>query len=225
MPHSALIRTFTGRTLDLLAPEPEAIAIEDIAHGLAHTCRFSGQCARFYSVAEHAVRVSQMVPAEHALIGLLHDASEAYLSDLVSPLKVLRDLSGYRAIEAALMDVILRRFCPGWPAQAGPRDPGAPPGLPESVERADHELVELEMAVLFDGLDIVNLDYHAPVVAERLFLFRFKYLSLRMRATPAPANQGETFGAIVYLERIQRELTQLRNALGLPPAGDHGCGA
>jgi hypothetical protein len=164
---TALIRTFTGLDLDLLDPQPEAIAIEDIAHGLAQTCRFSGQCPRFYSVAEHSVRVSLMVPARDALEALLHDASEAYLSDLVSPLKALHDLMGYRLIEARLMEAIYWRFGLSRRKRL----------FAESVARADHELVELEMAVFFDGLEIVDLECWAPAPAEGQFLRRFAALS------------------------------------------------
>ena len=204
---TALIRTVTGRDVDLLDPQPQAIAIEDIAHGLAHTCRFSGQSARFYSVAEHAIRVSHMVPARDALVALLHDASEAYLSDLVSPLKALGDLAGYRAIESRLMQAIYRRFCPSWPPPAG-WTLGESLGLldlPESVQRADHELVELEMAVLFDGLDVVDLACHAPVVAKRLFLARFDELVVEVAQQPHTLALLTPAGAATRLHYVQEE--------------------
>jgi len=189
---TARLRTYTGLDLDPLDPQPEALAIEDIAHGLAHTCRFSGQCPRFYSVAEHSVRVSRMVPARDALVALLHDATEAYLSDLVSPLKALGDLAGYRAIEARLLAAIYRRFCPSWPLQDEARLPGEGLGLPVSVRRADDDLVELEMALFFDGLDTVDLACHAPVVAKRLFLARFHELTQTVgcRGTPPTSQRG-----------------------------------
>lgn len=93
------IATFTGRRHYFLDPHPSEIVIEDIAHALSMICRYGGHCRTFYSVAEHSVRVAEAmllgrfgdlnyVPIE-VLFALLHDASEAYLGDLVHPLKVI----------------------------------------------------------------------------------------------------------------------------------------
>ena len=68
-------------------PRPAEINIEDIAHHLSMLCRFSGAVSRYYSVAEHSYHVSHMVPPELALEALLHDATEAYLGDLIRPVK------------------------------------------------------------------------------------------------------------------------------------------
>lgn len=81
------IQTYTGRRFDLFAPQVDQIAIEDIAHALAMTCRFNGHTLRFYSVAEHSLRVAEILPARYRLWGLLHDAHEAYCGDVVRPLK------------------------------------------------------------------------------------------------------------------------------------------
>ena len=64
----------------------------------------------FYSVAQHSVIVSERVPPEHALWGLLHDASEAYLCDVARPVKRLPELAGYRDAEAAIMRAVSDRF-------------------------------------------------------------------------------------------------------------------
>jgi hypothetical protein len=71
-------RTFTGRRVHSLSPSSDEIDIDDIAHSLAYQCRFLGHTDGFYSVAQHSVLVSQMVPEQDALWGLLHDAAEAY---------------------------------------------------------------------------------------------------------------------------------------------------
>ena len=84
------IETFTGKHFYPLDPKPEDFDLVDIAHSLANTCRFRGHVRRFFSVAEHSVNVSKLaegIDPGAAVQGLLHDAAEAYLSDLASPLK------------------------------------------------------------------------------------------------------------------------------------------
>jgi len=95
----ALIMLASGKVIDLVAPDPALINIEDIALSLSRICRFGSQIRpnRFYSVAEHSVHVSYRVAPEAALPALLHDATEAYLGDVVRPLKAI--LPTYRAIE------------------------------------------------------------------------------------------------------------------------------
>ena len=102
------VSTRSGRRVALLNPSPSQIAIGDIAHGLAHQCRFNGQTNKFYSVAQHSVLVASILPRELRLAGLLHDASEAYLGDIVQPLKDL--LPDYQAIEAKFCEVLGTRF-------------------------------------------------------------------------------------------------------------------
>lgn len=104
--------TFTGRRFYPLNPIAGDVELMDIAHALSHLCRFTGHTRAFYSVAEHSVRVSKIVPPEHALWGLLHDASEAYLQDLPRPLKQW-GLFGliYRLAEHRVMRAVRERFC------------------------------------------------------------------------------------------------------------------
>lgn len=84
--------TFTGTGFDPFNPQAEDVRLEDIAHHLAMTCRYGGACPKFYSVAEHAVRVSDLVlqvTKSHswALYALHHDSAEAYLHDIRRPIK------------------------------------------------------------------------------------------------------------------------------------------
>ena len=102
------VSTKSGRRVALLNPSPSQIVIGDIAHGLAHQCRFNGQTNKFYSVAQHSVLVASILPRELRLAGLLHDASEAYLGDVVQPLKEL--LPEYQAIEENFCKVLGMRF-------------------------------------------------------------------------------------------------------------------
>jgi len=81
------ITTVSGKRVFPLKMKRDDIDIKDIAHALGKICRFGGHSKQFYSVAEHAVWVSKLVPTELALFGLCHDNAEAYLGDIVSPIK------------------------------------------------------------------------------------------------------------------------------------------
>jgi 5'-deoxynucleotidase YfbR-like HD superfamily hydrolase len=102
------IRVFSGKYINPLEPALHLIDIEDIAHSLSMQCRFGGHTKVFYSVAEHCINVCQMVAPGHELAGLLHDAAEAYLLDIPSPVKA--NLSEYKGIEDRLMTVISEKF-------------------------------------------------------------------------------------------------------------------
>ncbi|MEM9221073.1 MAG: metal-dependent phosphohydrolase [Pseudomonadota bacterium] len=102
------IQTHTGVAFHILDPQPEDIAIEDIAHALSNTCRFVGHTNKFYSVAQHSVIISDHLPQHLKLAGLLHDASEAYLNDFARPFKKL--LIQYSGLEAWLMGAIANKF-------------------------------------------------------------------------------------------------------------------
>ena len=100
------IATASGIEFWPLDPRPEDIQIEDIAHALSQQCRFAGHTKQFYSVAEHCVRAADLVPEEHALVALLHDASEAYLVDLPSPVK--HQMPDYVEAESRMQKAIYR---------------------------------------------------------------------------------------------------------------------
>lgn len=102
---SGICQTHSGRAWNILDPDPNAVEIEDIAHALSNQCRYNGHTNQFYSVAEHSVRVASCLPEEHQLAGLLHDAAEAYLGDIIRPLKPL--IEGFEAIEERTMEAIL----------------------------------------------------------------------------------------------------------------------
>lgn len=107
-PLSNVICTFTGRYFNLESPLPGQVDIRDIAWALSNICRFGGHSLGFYSVAQHSVLVSRIVPPAAARAGLLHDAVEAYFGDVVKPLKNL--LPDYRRLEAQAEAVIMRKL-------------------------------------------------------------------------------------------------------------------
>lgn len=122
-----LIATYTGRAFPIEDPHPADVRLDDIASALANLCRFGGHPKRFYSVAEHSVLVSRHVPARVALWGLLHDASEAYLGDVVRPLKRAAALTGYREIERRVQLAICKAM-------------DLPPAEPETVTIVDKRI-------------------------------------------------------------------------------------
>lgn len=156
------IRTFTGIYVNVFEPTPEMICIEDIAHALSNQCRFSGHLPTFYSVAQHTVAMSKLMHESHKLAALLHDASEAYLLDIPSPIK--KGLSNYKEIEDKLMILIAEKFGFQYP-------------LHEKVKEVDNYMLQWEWSRLMLGKDIFpKIECWSPNDAKRYFLSTFKEL-------------------------------------------------
>ncbi len=161
----AWIQGYSGTKIYPLALTPSQILLTDIAHALALKCRFNGHCNAFYSIAEHSWHVSQLVwcPRE----GLLHDAAEAYLADIVSPVKpFLRD---WKEIEEQAERAIASRFDLTYP-------------WPQEVKAADTAMALRERIALMkhtshawniygDPADVTIYKW-SPEDAERAFLNR-----------------------------------------------------
>lgn len=186
----AWIETFTGKKFHLLDPQPEEICIEDIAHALSMQCRYTGHVKKFLSVAEHSYNVCNLLSGEdlvgksQQLAGLLHDASEAYITDLSRPIKVLTPVGPpYYEIEDRIMRVIANKFCFSWP-------------MSKEVKNADNLMLFAEKDQLMGNLsweddkssedarmntvreDINNLRIacYSPTIAEKIFLKKFQEL-------------------------------------------------
>ena len=107
------IMTYTKKMFDPLRPNAELIDIEDIAHALSMLCRANGHFKSFYSVAQHSINCMKEAKARGysnriQLACLLHDASEAYLSDVTRPVKA--ELPRYKEIEAPLQETIWNKW-------------------------------------------------------------------------------------------------------------------
>jgi hypothetical protein len=117
---SRVIETACGLFLDPIDPDPAQFRLGDIGHALSHMCRYNGACSRFYSVAEHSMLVGDLLRQwgcgrQTILTGLMHDASEAYLPDLASPLKRDGWGTGFRDAENLLLERLAERFGFDWP--------------------------------------------------------------------------------------------------------------
>ncbi len=177
------MHTFTGKKFHVLTPKDTTFDIEDIAHALANICRFGGHTRHFYSVAEHSMMVADIVkslggsPLEQ-LWGLMHDATEAYMGDIPTPLKAT--LEGFSARENALMLLIGNKFLP---------EHGEPSILPAIVKSADRIALVTEARQLMRGTGDwgpeydtvpshpVNIEpYGLPGAASVAFLKKYKAL-------------------------------------------------
>lgn len=98
----------SGKPFWPLDPRMNEIDIHDIANALSKICRFGGHGRYFYSVAQHSVLVSYIVAPELAMAGLLHDAAEAYVGDMVRPLK--RSMPAFQDAEDRLQDMVYRKY-------------------------------------------------------------------------------------------------------------------
>lgn len=132
--HNNWVQTRSGFAFDLRDPQPDMVRIDDIAWALAGINRFAAQ-SEYYSVAQHSVHVSRIVPPEHAFVGLMHDAAEAYVGDVSQPLKRMLG-HAFTEVEDRVWRAICARF-------------NMNPVLPEVVKKADYLACMTERRDLF----------------------------------------------------------------------------
>lgn len=190
------MQTVTGRCFYPLAPRAEDIDIQDVAHGLAMCCRYAGHTSRFYSVAEHCVHVSREIERmlrdtapqhlqradmlevlQWSLAALLHDSSEAYLGDMIRPVKHQPEMESFRVAEARIERAVAKRF--------GLTDDDACWGL---VRDIDNRILVDEIAALkrdpsmyadVSGKPLgVRIECWSPESAKHHFLHRYEGLVL-----------------------------------------------
>ncbi len=158
------IKTYTGAKFNPLDPKPEDINIVDIAHALSMTCRYGGHSSCYYSVGQHSVLASELIDwvftenpnsylddlssyaepfeplypihAKYRQWALLHDAAEAYISDIPTPAKI--HLPQYSEMEDKILQVIIKRYGLKWP-------------MPIQVKKIDKVLLVTE------ARDLINL--------------------------------------------------------------------
>ena len=163
---------YSGNIFWTLDPRPEEVFIEDIAHALSNLCRFTGHCNTFYSVAEHCINVSRKCSnPENALWGLLHDASEAYINDLQTPVKAF--LLEYQKIEKGIERVIKKRFNIGNVNEKEIKEIDIRMLITERNDNMKPPFIPWECEV--DPYDII-FDYYTPKEAESEFLKSFDIL-------------------------------------------------
>lgn len=174
------ILTFSGYYVNLADPDPATINITDIAHALSQINRFGGHTRRFYSVAQHCVLASQVAPLKYRLQTLLHDAAEAYLGDMVQPLKSMAGQGSYRDIVDVMQARIFHRFGLGIlqsdECHACIRHADL---TMLATERRDLMPPDAHRWAVLDGIAprVATINPVGPQAAEAIFLHRYKELT------------------------------------------------
>ena len=173
---NSLMQTYSGLTVDFDNISRNSISIKDVAHALSITCRWNGHTKKFYSVAEHSI-----LAATHAinnnesyldsLFILLHDASEAYVSDVASPIK--KFFPTYMDMEEKIQVVIAEKFDLPYP-------------MPKQITEMDYKVLATEKRDLLgeepaswgrlpNPLDEIIVPM-TPIQSKAAFTKRFKEL-------------------------------------------------
>lgn len=162
------ISTYDGGFFDFENPEGYTYSIYSIAHALSNICRYGGHSTKFYSVAEHSVLVSKLVPDDLALTALFHDASEAFVGDMPTPLKAM--FPEYKKLEERIQKSISDQFGLVYP-------------YPPEIKLADkmmykaerEQITTIDDNVWYADIPAANTDVQclSPELARWQFLQRF----------------------------------------------------
>jgi len=171
------ISLLSGGQFNYNKPEESDVTLDDLATALSNICRFSGHLPYFYSVAQHLVNTSRIVPVEYAFDALMHDTSEAFTNDLPTPLKWALPI--FKELEVKIEGAMAEKFGFNFPY-----DP--------VVKEADTNMLILEKLYVkkdmsvwpnYAGIEVdhlldkVDLKPWQPVRAKREFLDRFYQLT------------------------------------------------
>ena len=166
--------TYTGRKFFPMDPRPEDVCIADIAHALSLVCRFGGQLKEHYSVACHSLNVWWAIPASLGpkvqLCALLHDAPEAYIGDMIAPLK--RHIPQFQKVEELVWGAIAGRYFGDQSLQ-----------LPKEVKLADKQVLLGERDKFMskdhgiwlediDGIQPAEIKFSQPSEMAEMFFVR-----------------------------------------------------
>jgi 5'-deoxynucleotidase YfbR-like HD superfamily hydrolase len=175
------VTTVLGKKFHLDDPTQDEIDAYAIAWSLSMQCRFNGHSDLFYSVAEHCLWVSYHVPRRLALEGLMHDAAEAYIGDIVRPMKDLLEMRApgvLRDIENTIEIAIARKFNLRWPWPPAVKDADNAAAVTEA-----HDLMHVATVPQWrevwpglppvDGVSIVPMKKRA---ARNAWILRFNEL-------------------------------------------------
>ena len=173
------ITTYTGRRINPLEADEDMIDIRDVAHSLSLMCRANGHSRYFFSVAQHSINcakeaVERGLDARTVLFCLLHDGSEAYLSDVTRPVK--KELDYYLKAEKELQDAIYKRFAGRVPDSREARDVLQMDNLMLSLEF--HEYMPEDINGDYRKIrSSVSCAYEEPDRVEKEFLAIFDMLT------------------------------------------------
>ncbi len=176
------IKVSAGHYVDLANPDPSTIEINSIAAALSKVCRFGGHCPKFYSVAEHCfhaglLAIDEGFRGEALQAVLLHDAAEAYIGDMVKPLKLT--IPEYCVAEQRIEQAIQTAFGIDFRAWA------------EVIKRFDRAMLKIEKTQMwpedqehwagFSEIDVpkYRLGFWEPTMAEERFLWFASQIGLR----------------------------------------------
>lgn len=169
------MRTFTGKKVDPFTIMPADIDGVDICHALARQCRYNGHSWGHLSVARHSIHVAGWVVRHggneaEVLAALLHDAAEAYIGDMIRPLKARPEFEFFKQLDDTVTAVILAAF-------------GSPfTSLPDIVHEADRQVTNAE-------INIMRFEYDSPAPKDKLDLYNM--LTHYVHATQPREARGE----------------------------------
>jgi uncharacterized protein len=164
------MNTVSGIKFNIFDPKPEMISIEDICNGLSFKGHFCGQSPKFFSIAQHSLLVESRLPdtwkqniPEISLVALLHDAPEAYIGDMIKPIKIHFPL--FSEIEDKIMKAISVAFVFDLSYMS-------------MIKRYDKEAQKIEYNTFY--AKTCNMDYLTPEQSRRAFMKRFNEIWQRL---------------------------------------------